>query len=155
MISALDAPQSTMADSSGKLAANLHNPHTFITGHDKDKKAIVISHGDFKWEPYHNQQMAFSVPYTTSTFPPDLNQDVDVEAHKNLLGKGTLGLVNPKGTVLRCVDFAPGYAAGMHRTQSLDYGIVMEGEVDMLLDSGEIYHLKRGDVAVQRATQHQ
>jgi uncharacterized cupin superfamily protein len=43
----------------------------------------------------------------------------------------------------------------MHRTQSLDYGIVLEGEVDMVLDSGERVAMKRGDVAVQRATQHQ
>ena len=53
------------------------------------------------------------------------------------------------------IVFAPGYACGMHRTQSLDYGIVMEGEIEMVLDSGERYTMKRGDVAVQRATQHQ
>ena len=43
----------------------------------------------------------------------------------------------------------------MHRTQSLDYGIILEGSVDMLLDSGERQSMKRGDVAVQRATMHQ
>lgn len=43
----------------------------------------------------------------------------------------------------------------MHRTQSLDYGIVLEGEVDMVLDGGETVTMRRGDVAVQRATQHQ
>ncbi|KAK4466367.1 hypothetical protein QBC42DRAFT_83246 [Cladorrhinum samala] len=47
------------------------------------------------------------------------------------------------------------YACGMHRTQSLDYGIVIEGNIDMILDSGERYKMKRGDVVVQRATQHQ
>jgi len=95
------------------------------------------------------------VAYTTSSFPPNLNSDADITAHTSLMSSGTLGLVNPGGTVLRCVDFAPGYACGMHRTQSLDFGIVIEGEVEMVLDSGERYVLKRGDVAVQRATQHQ
>jgi len=37
----------------------------------------------------------------------------------------------------------------------LDYGIVLEGEIDMVLDSGEMEHMRRGDVAVQRATMHQ
>lgn len=43
----------------------------------------------------------------------------------------------------------------MHRTKSLDYGIVLEGQVDLVLDSGETRKMERGDVAVQRATMHQ
>jgi len=42
----------------------------------------------------------------------------------------------------------------MHRTQSLDFGIVIEGTVEMLLDDGSSTLLRRGDVAVQRATMH-
>lgn len=42
----------------------------------------------------------------------------------------------------------------MHRTQSLDFGIVVEGEIEMVLDGGSVTHLQRGDVAVQRATMH-
>ncbi len=42
----------------------------------------------------------------------------------------------------------------MHRTQSLDYGIVLEGTVEMILDDGNKTLLRRGDVAVQRATMH-
>lgn len=42
----------------------------------------------------------------------------------------------------------------MHRTQSLDFGIVIEGEVEMLLDDGSRTRLGRGDIAVQRATMH-
>ncbi|MFR0716125.1 cupin domain-containing protein [Pseudomonas putida] len=41
----------------------------------------------------------------------------------------------------------------MHRTQTLDYGIVTEGEVWLVLDDGEV-HLKRGDIVVQRGTNH-
>ena len=43
----------------------------------------------------------------------------------------------------------------MHRTQSLDYGVVIEGEMDMIMDSGQVVTLKRGDVCVQRGTKHQ
>ncbi len=96
-------------------------------------------------------------------------------------GKTKVGLVPPKsGTIFRVVDFAPESAGGhpsdpnfmmkivgaeapargvaprhpmMHRTRSLDYAIVMSGEIDMLLDEGEV-HLKAGDVVVQQATNH-
>lgn len=43
----------------------------------------------------------------------------------------------------------------MHRTQSLDYGIVLEGSIEMWLDSGEMKLLKKGDIAVQRGTMHE
>ena len=41
----------------------------------------------------------------------------------------------------------------MHRTETIDYAIVMSGECDMLLDDSEV-HLRTGDVLVQRATWH-
>jgi uncharacterized cupin superfamily protein len=41
----------------------------------------------------------------------------------------------------------------MHRTKSVDYAIVLEGEIDMLLDTTEV-HLKAGDILVQNATNH-
>ena len=52
------------------------------------------------------------------------------------------------------MDFGPGTAALMHRTRSLDYGVVVEGEVEMVLDGGVTRVLGRGDVAVQRGTNH-
>ncbi len=94
-----------------------------------------------------------SVAWTTS-FPESLNGDADVAAHEARLAKGQLGLVSAGGTVLRFVDFAPNYQCMMHRTQSIDYGIVIEGSVISILDSGEETLLRRGDVMVQRATMH-
>lgn len=141
-------------EDNGKIS-DLPQLHRYITGHNAEGKAIVHSQNDFEWKSYAEGELAFSVAYTTSEFPVNLNKDADVAEHTRVLESGNLGLVNPRGTVFRCVDFAPGYACGMHRTQSLDYGIVLEGEVDMVLDSGEVHPLKRGDVAIQRATQHQ
>ena len=68
------------------------------------------------------------------------------------------------GTKVRFNDFFPGHidklpprADGrhkmMHRTQSVDYGIVLEGEIWMILDDSEVL-LKAGDVVVQRGTDH-
>jgi hypothetical protein len=102
--------------------------------------------------------MNFSVIYTSDA-KPDMTGDKDIAAHDQLLDSGTLGLVNPNGSVCRCVDFAPKDPESkevplMHRTQSLDYGIVVSGEIELLLP-GQIPRLmKPGDVAVQRATMH-
>ena len=58
------------------------------------------------------------------------------------------------GSVLRFVDFAPNTPEFMHRTESLDYGVCIEGAVECLLDSGEKRLLRRGDICVQRGTMH-
>jgi quercetin dioxygenase-like cupin family protein len=47
----------------------------------------------------------------------------------------------------------PHSASPMHRTESIDYGIVLAGEVQLVLDDSEV-HLKPGDVVVQRGTDH-
>jgi len=41
----------------------------------------------------------------------------------------------------------------MHRTRSLDYAVILSGEIDMMLDDNSV-HLKQGDVIVQQATNH-
>ena len=57
------------------------------------------------------------------------------------------------GSVFRVVSFGPGVSPRNHRTDSIDYAVVMSGEIDMDLD-GEVVHLKAGDVLVQRGTIH-
>jgi len=95
-------------------------------------------------------------------------------------GKTKVGVAPKAGSIFRVVDFAPESAGGhptdvnammkvigadapkkglpprhpgMHRTRSLDYAVIISGEIDMLLDEGEV-HLKAGDVVVQQATNH-
>jgi quercetin dioxygenase-like cupin family protein len=55
--------------------------------------------------------------------------------------------------VFRIVRYDPGVAPRRHRTSSLDYAVVLSGEIDMELDDKEV-HLKAGDVVVQRGTIH-
>ena len=128
-----------------------------ITGHDPSTgKSIIQEERPAQWEdPFSNKTMTFNAVYTTSNFPPDLNDDADLNTHNQLLSApGKLGLVSPGGTVCRIVDFCPGNGGLMHRTQSLDYGVVLEGSVELVLDSGETRVMHRGDSAVQRATMH-
>jgi quercetin dioxygenase-like cupin family protein len=59
----------------------------------------------------------------------------------------------PNGTIFRVIEFAPGVAARNHRTSSVDYIVVISGEIDMELDESHV-QLKAGDVMVQRGTIH-
>ena len=60
---------------------------------------------------------------------------------------------NANSTVFRVVQYAPGVAPREHRTQTIDYAVVISGEIDMELDHGEV-RLRQGDVLVQRGTIH-
>lgn len=139
-----------------KPISNLPQLTRYITTHrESDRLAVLHSQDPFIWLGFDSDNLGFSVPFTTSTFPADLSQGEDIAAHDALMQSGRLGLVNQGGTVCRIVDFAPGYSCAMHRTRSLDYGIVLEGQVEMVLDGGDRVVMKRGDVAVQRGTNHQ
>lgn len=140
-----------------QVPSNLPGVTRHITGHSPTGRAIVVSSTPGQWTSLMNDTAAFNVVYTTSTFPPDLNNDADLAAHERTISDPArpLGLVHPGGTVCRIVDFGPGTEPLVHRTQSLDYGVVLEGEVDMILDDGVVVQrMGRGDVAVQRATNH-
>ena len=137
----------------GQLATDLPSVTTYLTGHDTSGKAIVQETRP-KWASYGDKKIGFNVVYATDQFPASLSNDTDIATSDAIVSSGKLGLVSPNGTVCRMVDFAPGYSANMHRTQSLDYGIVLEGEIEMVLDDGSVTKMTRGDVAVQRATMH-
>ena len=63
------------------------------------------------------------------------------------------GTTLDNGAVFRILELAPGVTPRNHRTDSIDYAVVMSGEVDMELDDATV-HLKAGDVLVQRGTIH-
>ena len=72
------------------------------------------------------------------------------------VGRTDLSIEN-NAAILREMGVAAGSApvrhAHMHRTRSVDYAIVLSGEIDMLLDDSEV-HLKAGDIMVQQGTNH-
>jgi mannose-6-phosphate isomerase-like protein (cupin superfamily) len=59
----------------------------------------------------------------------------------------------PDGTIFRVVEYQPGVAPRMHRTETIDYAVVISGEIEMRLDTGNV-RLRAGDVLVQQATLH-
>jgi oxalate decarboxylase/phosphoglucose isomerase-like protein (cupin superfamily) len=60
----------------------------------------------------------------------------------------------PNGTIFRVLELPPGAPAHMHKTDTVDYVILLDGEADMILDDGAEVHMNAGDVMVQRATWH-
>lgn len=58
------------------------------------------------------------------------------------------------GTIFRIVRYEPGVAPRNHRTETIDYAVVMSGEIDMRLDDGVVVRLRAGDTLVQQATLH-
>ncbi|GES65091.1 cupin domain protein [Aspergillus terreus] len=126
----------------------------YITTHDADG---VTGFQEQVPDPLQWQQLAngarFSLGYATNTIPVELSENKDLDIYTSYL-KDLPGITIPGGTVLRVVDMNPGSISPMHRTVSLDYGVVLEGEVELVLDSGATRLLKRGDIAVQRGTNH-
>ncbi|KAL4863673.1 hypothetical protein BDV12DRAFT_201864 [Aspergillus spectabilis] len=98
---------------------------------------------------------AFNVHYTTDSVPVEFAHDEDLTAFYEQRTPIPIALRN--GSVLRMVDLAPGGQSPMHATNSLGYGVVIEGEVVLILealDNGPRRTLKVGDVSVQRGTSH-
>lgn len=142
------APEGIMEDN------NLPSIKRFITTHNDEGRATfsnaVPESVDWKTLP---NGAKFGLGYTTSEFPVDFHQNKDMATYRTFLSSPP-GLAIPGGTVLRFVDCPPTSLSPMHRTVSLDYGVVLEGEVELVLDSGEKRAMKRGDVAIQRGTNH-
>ena len=117
-----------------------------VTGHDADGKARVaideVCSNVISRRPNH----ASCVVWSTGTFPADNGAEADGAARQ-------VATTDPNGTVFRIVEYRPGVAPRNHRTESLDYAVVLAGEIDMELD-GETVHLHAGDVLVQRGTVH-
>ncbi len=117
-----------------------------VTGHDADGRAIVQIDEIAKNLVSARPGATAGVVWTTEGFPVDNNGDADEGLRKT-------GTTLANGTVFRILELAPGNSPRNHRTDSIDYAVVMSGEIDMELD-GTTVHLKAGDVLVQRGTIH-
>ena len=117
-----------------------------VTGHDASGKATVKFDEVMHNVVVNRPGAVGAVIWSTEGFPVD-NMD-DVDGAKREVNTSESG-----GTIFRVVSYEPGVAPRLHRTESIDYAIVVSGEIDMQLDDTEV-HLKAGDVLVQRGTIH-
>jgi mannose-6-phosphate isomerase-like protein (cupin superfamily) len=148
-----------------------------VTGKDPSGKAIAMVDGPAT--SVHRRPeggLAITNLWVTDSSPADLSSSEDTATRK-------VGIPPPaNGTIFRVVEFAPEkeitadyetrlkmiqgiglFPEGpsrerprdpaMHRTRTIDYAVILSGEIDMLLDDSEV-HVKAGDVVVQRGTNH-
>jgi quercetin dioxygenase-like cupin family protein len=119
-----------------------------VTGHDAQGKATVkIDEVCTHFKEGRPNGYTCNI-WTTDTVPANNDGQADGGMRE---GKFTM---IENGSVFRILDFRPGLQKRVHRTDSIDYIVVMSGEIDMELESGEEIHLKAGDVMVQRGTVH-
>jgi quercetin dioxygenase-like cupin family protein len=117
-----------------------------ITGHDASGRAVVKIDEVSENVVSNRPGATACVVWTTESFPVNNTGDADEGLRK-------VSTTLKNGTVFRIIEFAPGVAPRNHRTDSIDYAIVVSGEIDMELDDS-VVHLNAGDVLVQRGTIH-
>ena len=151
----------------------LKSTRRIVTGHDAQGKAIVRFDGPIQAKQRSAGGNGMTLLWVTSESPVDMTSSAD-------RAQTQVGVPPPaNGTIFRIVDFPPatanaapvdhhqillamgidpatqGYGrhANTHRTRTIDYALVLEGEIDILLDDSEV-HVKAGDVLVQQGTNH-
>lgn len=123
-----------------------------VTGHATDGRSIVLENG-----PVPNVRAVpgarFDEVWSTGPAPEKLGRAPAREPTAISSRIGPAG----SGSAIRVIEFAPlgrgGIRSPMHRTATIDYGIVIEGEVVLILSDSEVV-LNQGDVVVQRGTDH-
>jgi quercetin dioxygenase-like cupin family protein len=118
-----------------------------VTGHNQQGRAVFRSIDELVPEKIPSGDAVFATVWSTAEVPVNLNDESDGSLRN-------VGLTLNGGSVIRVVDMLPGGASPMHRTNSIDYGIVLYGEVELELDDGAIEVCGAGDIIVQRGTIH-
>jgi len=144
-----------------------------VTGHDGGGKAVVLADGPARNVKLRASGIQSTLAWVTDETPADISGSAD-RADRDI------GVAPPpSGSILRIVDFPPVAAdaaldpatvaremgleaapggrpprhAFTHRTRSIDYAVVLDGEIDMLLDDSQV-HLRPGDIVIQQGTNH-
>jgi quercetin dioxygenase-like cupin family protein len=118
-----------------------------VTGQDPQGRSVVLYDGPAPNVKRRPSGLVSTLLWATDESPADAARSDDRAARE-------IGIPPPeRGSIFRVVDFPPGAKGEMHRTRSIDYAVVIEGEIDMLLPDREL-HLRAGDVLVQQATDH-
>ena len=123
-------------------------PRRIVTGHDAEGRSVVLSDAptpktlDIGSAAFHELWITDETPVPIAASEPEpTDRPVRTPA--------------PDGGVLvRFTEMAPGAEAPMHRTETVDVGVVIEGETWLLLDDGSETRVGPGDAVVQRGTSH-
>src|SRR5579862_1617405 len=126
-----------------------------VTGHDAKGRAVVATDETFNATESPTRPGISRVEmWSTDKMPVDNSEGAAADAQRAGFVKRYNYVGTGQGTVIRVTEFAPGSPGFMHRTETVDYAILLSGECDLELDSGEVVHMKPGDICVQRGTMH-
>ena len=121
-----------------------------VTGHDARQVAKALIDGPATNAKYPAAGIVSTLIWSTDRMPADIALGENAED----LGARILGTAPPpNGSRFAVLDFPPGNPPIMHRTETLDYVVVLSGEIDMDMDDSTV-RLKAGDVLIQRGTNH-
>ncbi len=118
-----------------------------VTGHDPAGRAVFKSEDVTPTKLIPSGDASFLLIWTTETVPADNNDETDGRLRD-------AGLTLNQGSVIRIVDMLPGKESPMHRTNSIDYGIVLKGEIELELEDGAKRTVCEGGIIIQRGTNH-
>ena len=121
-----------------------------VTGHDASNVAKIIFDAPATNAKHPQPGLVSTMMWCTDGAPAA----IPIGEHPEDMGARVLGTAPPShGTRFAVIDFPPGNVPHMHRTETVDYVIVIEGEIEMDMDSSTV-KLKAGDIMIQRGTNH-
>jgi quercetin dioxygenase-like cupin family protein len=139
------------------LAQNIITTHTLEGDSIFLPEPVVASTPVYK--PIGPTKSVFADLHQAPSFPPSLTRSSptnDIASTVSLVSENKIPNLTPASGIRFCrTDTPPGGISPFHRTLSLDYGVIVEGEMELILENGEKKLLKAGDTVVQRATMHQ
>jgi len=121
------------------------NVRRIVTGHNESGDAVIIKDDAITGKV--GDAGEFVLAWTTDVFPSN-NNDVFDGSRRDVRS------VSPGGTALQFATINPGKSSSHHRTRSLDYAIILAGEIELELDHGITTRCTVGDVIIQRGTIH-
>jgi len=121
-------------------------PRRVVTGHDADGRSIIVNDSIADNGISRRAGHRSFVLWATERVPAEIQGDdgaIQTMRNRSL----------PQGTVFRIVEYGPGVTPARHRTDSIDYAVVLSGEIDLILHD-EVVRLTAGDTLIQRGTEH-
>lgn len=121
-----------------------------ITGHDENQVGCVVQDNSASNTRSSRPLAASTLIWSTDAMPVPLPPGCNIED----MGARELGSQPPPaGTRFIVMDFMPGASGAMHRTDTIDFIVVIEGEIDMDMERSSVT-LRAGDTMVQRGAFH-
>jgi quercetin dioxygenase-like cupin family protein len=131
-----------------RLLGMSQTPRRIVTGHDGAGRSVFLSDGPLP-KTFDTGMAVFHEVWAASAVPVPINGDEPEPTERPVRIPPDAG-----GVIFRLIEMPPGAVAPMHRTETVDVGIVLDGDAWLILDDGSETRVNTGDTVVQRGTNH-